>query len=236
MADKILLVDSDTELLRTLGDFLRSEQFAVDTASSGTTALRQAYRSKPDLVVLDVLMPGMDGWEICARLRELSDLPIILLNAKSSEADVLRGFRLGIDDFVTKPFSSAELTARIRAILARSRAALNPTQRVYRSADMVVDLDRRTVVLAGNLVALTPTEFRLLACLVQKGGQAVAAETLALEAWGAHRQEAADAVRRYIWLLRQKIEESPSSPARILTVRGFGYRLATGPLTPATDK
>ena len=230
MAERILLVDDDAALLRMFGDFLLDEQFVVETASNGPEALRQAYRVKPDLVVLDVNVRGMDGWETCARLRELSDVPIILMMAKSSEADVLRGFRMGVDDFVARPFSFAEVAARIRAVLTRSQASMRPAQRVYRVGDLVVDLDRRRVLLDGKVVDLTPTEFRLLSALVQKEGQAVPDETLAQEAWGSYKQEAADAVRRYIWLLRQKIEDKPSDPNRIVTVRGYGYRLATGRL------
>jgi len=223
MPDKILLVDDDATLLRLLGEFLRHE-FEVVTAASGADALREAYRLRPDLVVLDVMMPGMDGWETCARLRELSNVPIILLTAKSAEADKLRGFRLGVDDYVTKPFSFAELGARMQAVLARSRAARPPDRRVHTVGELVVDLDRRTVELHGQPVTLTPTEFRLLECLLQKEGQAVAEETLAQEVWGNYKEDPG-AVRRFVWLLRKKIEDDPSNPTRILTVRGYGYRL-----------
>jgi DNA-binding response OmpR family regulator len=230
--DRILLVDDDPTLLRLFGEFLRNAQFEVVTASGGQEALREAYRAKPDLVVLDVMMPGMDGWETCARLRELSEVPIILLTAKSSEADKLRGFRLGVDDYVTKPFSFAELGARIRAVLARSRAARASERRVYQHGGLVVDLDKRTVHLKGEPVTLTPTEFRLLECLIQREGQAVAEESLAQEVWGAYKQDDPGAVRRFIWLLRKKIEEDSANPTRILTVRGYGYRLGTAPLSP----
>ncbi len=222
MTDKLLLVDDDPTLLRLLSEYLRHE-FEVVTAPGGAEALREAYRARPDLVVLDVMMPGMDGWETCARLRELSHVPIILLTAKSAEADKLRGFKLGVDDYVTKPFSFAELAARIQAVLARSRTNQPPDRRVYSLAGLVVDLDRRTVELNGQPVTLTPTEFRLLECLVQKEGQAVPEETLAQEVWGNYKEDPG-AVRRYIWLLRKKIEDDPSNPTRILTVRGFGYR------------
>ncbi len=223
MSDKLLLVDDDPTLLRLLGEYLRHE-FEVVTAPGGVEALREAYRIRPDLVVLDVMMPGMDGWETCARLRELSNVPIILLTAKSAEADKLRGFKLGVDDYVTKPFSFAELAARIQAVLARSRANQPSDRRVYTLGSLVVDMDRRTVELNGQPVTLTPTEFRLLECLVQKEGQAVAEETLAQEVWGNYKEDPG-AVRRYIWLLRKKIEDDPSNPTRILTMRGFGYRM-----------
>jgi len=225
MADKILLVDDDPTLRHLFGEFLRTTCEVVD-ASSGQEALRLAFSEHPDIVILDVMMPGMDGWETCARLRELSDVPIILLTAKSTETDKLRGFRLGADDYVTKPFSFAELTARIQAVLARSRAARRADCRVYTLGDLVIDASRRTVERCGEPISLTPTEFRLLECLAQKEGQAVSESTLAQEAWGEYKQEEdAGSVRRYVWLLRQKIETDPSRPKHILTVRGFGYRI-----------
>lgn len=225
MADKILLVDDDATLRHLFSEYLHHNAFEVAVAANGQEALRLAYSERPSLVILDVMMPGMDGWETCARLRELSDVPIILLTAKATETDKLRGFRLGADDYVTKPFSFAELTARIEAVLTRSRPAPGTAHRVYTFGDLVVDLDRLQVEAHGEPVALTPTEFRLLECLAQKGGQAVAEAALVQEAWGEYKQEEAGAVRRYIWLLRQKIEVDPSQPKHILTVRGFGYRL-----------
>lgn len=222
---KILVVDDDTTLLTFLQDFLRQENYTVIPASNGSEALRLAYREHPDLVVLDVMMPGMDGWEVTARLRELSDVPIILLTAKTSEADKLRGFRLGVDDYMTKPFSFAELSARIQAILARTRAFQKEGRALYTFGDLQVDLDHREVRLSGETVALTPTEFRLLEVLVRRQGYAVSEADLVREVWGAFRQENATAVRRYIWLLRKKVEPNPEEPRYILTVRGYGYRL-----------
>jgi two-component system, OmpR family, KDP operon response regulator KdpE len=222
---KILVVDDDPTLLRFLQDFLRQEKYQVVAAANGTEALRLAYREHPDLVVLDVMMPGMDGWEVTARLRELSDVPIILLTAKGSEADKLRGFRLGVDDYMTKPFSFAELTARIQAVLNRARQKKTGDRNLFTFGDLQVDLDRREVRLAGDVVTLTPTEFRLLEVLVRRQGHAVSEADLVREVWGAYRQENATAVRRYIWLLRKKIEPTPEEPRYIFTVRGYGYRL-----------
>ena len=236
MLSKILLVDDDTTLLRFLGEYLQKNEFSVTTAASGADALRQAYRERPDLVILDVMIPGMDGWEVCARLRELSDFPIILLTAKTSEADKLRGFRMGVDDYVTKPFSFAELTARIQAVLTRSHAARRSEHQLYAIRDLVVDMEKRQVYLGNQAVPLTPTEFRLLECLAQKPGHAVSEETLAQEVWGTYKQGDTAVVRRYIWLLRQKLEDDPSTPKRLITVRGFGYRLGTRPLIPDEDQ
>ena len=228
MTPRLLIIDDDPTLLRFLKEYFEREGFTVDSAAGGQPALRLFYANRPDLVIVDVMMPGMDGWEVAARVREMADTPVIMLTAKSGEADKLRGFRLGVDDYVTKPFSFAELGARMQAVLARSRAARPPDRRVHTVGELVVDLDRRTVELHGQPVTLTPTEFRLLECLLQKEGQAVAEETLAQEVWGNYKEDPG-AVRRFVWLLRKKIEDDPSNPMRILTVRGYGYRLGTPP-------
>lgn len=235
MATKILLVDDDPTLLSFLSEYLQNNDFVVHTAPGGVEALRLVYRERPDLVVLDVMMPGMDGWELTARLRELADFPIILLTAKSSEADKLRGFRLGVDDYVTKPFSFAELTARVQAVLARSQANQAAASPMYAAGNLSVDMDKRQVMRGAEAIPLTPTEFRLLQCLIQKRGHPITEAALAQEVWGTYRQGDTAVVRRYIWLLRQKLEDDPSHPTRILTVRGFGYRMGTAPLTPPKD-
>ena len=236
MGNKILLVDDDRTLVGFLTEYLQNAEHTVLPAYSGADALRLVYRERPDLVVLDIMMPGMDGWELCARLRELADFPIIVLTAKSSEADKLRGFRMGVDDYVTKPFSFAELTARIQAVLARTQA--NPSQigPMYAAGNLSVDMDKRQATRGQEQIPLTPTEFRLLQCLIQKHGQPVSEAALAQEVWGTYRQGDTAVVRRYVWLLRQKLEDNPSHPTRILTVRGFGYRLGTAPLTPPEEK
>jgi len=225
---KILVVDDDPTLRRFLQDFLREEKYTVIAAANGNEALRQAYRAHPDLVVLDVMMPGMDGWEVTARLREMSDVPIILLTAKSAEADKLRGFSLGVDDYLTKPFSFAELSARIQAVLNRARHKPLTERNVLRIGDLEVDLDRRELRREGQPVALTPTEFRLMEVLARNAGKAVAETELVREVWGAYRQENTTTVRRYIFLLRKKIEPQPDEPRYIVTVRGYGYRLEGG--------
>lgn len=225
MTDRILLVDDDPTLRRLLGDFLTSESYAVCLAASGVDALRLAYQQKPALVVMDVMMPGMDGFEASARLRELTDVPIILLTAKNDEADKLRGFRLGVDDYVTKPFSFAELAARIRAVLTRARPAAGAGPRLHHLGDIEVDLDRRSVTRAGQAVSLTATEFKLLEALLAHAGQAIAEEELNREVWGDYKPTETGGVRRYIWLLRQKLESDPAHPTLVCTVRGYGYRL-----------
>lgn len=225
MGSKILIVDDDKTLLRFVGEFLQEEGHRVLTASSGQEALRAFFEARPDLVFLDVMMPGMDGWEVCARLRELSDTPIVMLTAKTDEPDKLRGFRLGVDDYITKPFSLAELGARARAILARTGDEREAERKLYVLGDLEVDLGRHEARLDGEALDLTPTEFRLLRSLASRAGEAVAQDELISDVWGDNRRTSASALRRYIWFLRQKIETDPQDPDRLLTVRGFGYRL-----------
>jgi DNA-binding response OmpR family regulator len=222
---KILVVDDDETLLRFLAEYLTREGFQVVTADRGTKGLRALYQERPDLVILDVMMPGMDGWEVSARIREIADVPVIMLTAKTSEADKLRGFRLGVDDYVTKPFSLAELAARVRAVLGRTASQREETTASYQVGRLLVDMGKREARLGDELLSLTPTEFRLLAALARRAGQAVSQEELVKEVWGGYRQEGGSALRRYIWFLRQKIEEDPDKPSHLLTVRGYGYRL-----------
>ena len=238
MTAKILAVDDDKTLLRFLREYLESEGFEALTADRGASALRLFYEQRPDLVVLDVMMPGMDGWEVCARIRELADTPIIFLTAKTTEADKLRGFRLGVDDYVTKPFSLAELGARLRAVLARTQPRGGEQPSLYRAGGLAVDMRRREVHLDGQELELTNTEFRLLAALARRAGEAVAQEELGREVWGESSRRGGSALRRYVWLLRQKIEADPNRPTRLLTVRGFGYRLespTSHPQSPIPD-
>ena len=232
MTARILLVDDDPTLLRFFGEYLGGEGFQVLTAERGEAALKTFYAERPHLVVVDVMMPGMDGWELCARLREMSSTPVILLTARAAEADKLRGFRLGVDDYVTKPFSFAEMAARIRAVLARAAPPAESTPRVRWLGDLIVDLDRRIVRRGEEAIALTPIEFRLLEALLERPGQVVAETELLKQVWGGLKDADSSAVRRYIWFLRQKLEPDPSEPQIILTVRGFGYRIGTGPLNP----
>ena len=225
MAPRLLIIDDDPTLLRFLKEFFEREGFTVDSAAGGQPALRLFFSNRPDLVVVDVMMPGMDGWEVTARVRELADTPVIMLTAKSGEADKLRGFRLGVDDYVTKPFSLAELGARVAAVLARAAAGREKIDAVYHAGAITVDMKKREALLDQTLLTLTPTEFRVLACLAERAGEAVSQEDLVERAWGVIRKEGGSALRRYIWFLRKKIEDDPESPKRLVTVRGFGYRL-----------
>ena len=223
MTNKVLVVDDDKTLLRFISEYLEREGFQVAIADRGQKALRQFYKERPEIVLLDVMMPGMDGWEVCARLKELADVPVILLTAKTAEADKLRGFRLGVDDYITKPFSMAELVARIQAVLARTKS--DSDDDVLFAGVIAVDMLKREARIEDRVLDLTPTEFRLLAALTRRSGEAVSQDDLIADVWGEMRVKSGSALRRYIWLLRRKIEPDPENPTRLVTVRGYGYRL-----------
>lgn len=231
---KILLIDDDQALLHLLGEFLKDDSFEVISALSGPAGLRLAYEQRPDLILLDVMLPGMDGWEVCARMREMSDVPIIMLTAKTTENDKLRGFRLGVDDYVTKPFSFAELVARIQAVLSRAKVSGSATGYLIHGG-VTLDTERFQAYFKGSELDLTPTEYRLLEALVRRKGKVATEVELVQEVWGQYRSDDTALVRRYILMLRKKLETDPSKPEYVLTVRGFGYRLGTGPL-PKPDE
>ena len=231
MPATILLIDDDPTLLELLADHLRAAGYLPVTAPDGPTGLRLAADSAPGLVVLDVMMPGMSGWEVCEQLRARRDvspehqypIPVIMLTAKGEEIDKLRGFRLGVDDYVTKPFSFAELTARVGAVLVRASHG-GPPAHSLTSGDLMIDFDNRRVALGGQPVELTPIEYRLLENLARRSGHTVPAETLIAEVWGPEYAGEAEHVKHYVWTLRKKIETDPGDPKHLITERGFGYR------------
>jgi len=219
----LLLIDDDATLLELLASHLRTAGFQVRTAPDGPAGLKLAAEALPRLVVLDVMMPGMDGWQVCERLRALGPVPIILLTAKSEEVDKLRGFRLGVDDYVSKPFSFAELTARVGAVLARAASGAPAAQRLT-SGELSIDFESRHVTVAGQPADLTPTEYRLLEVLARHAHRTLPVETLLEAVWGPAYAGEAEHVKHFIWTLRQKIEVDPGNPQHVLTERGFGYR------------
>ena len=227
MSDLVLVIDDDETLLGLLAEHLGKAGYHADTATSGVAGLQACYEHHPDLVILDVMMPKMDGWTVCEHLREVSDVPIIMLTAKGEERDRLRGFRLGVDDYVVKPFSFAELVARAGAILARARRSPATTAATpLTCGDLRIDLAERRVTRAGQPIHLTPTEFRLLAALAERPGHTLTPEALLVRVWGSEYADDVENVKRYIHYLRQKLEPHPDRPQFILTERGFGYYLA----------
>ena len=219
----VLLVDDDATLRELLADQLKTAGYHVLTARDGASGLRSAVEAQPDLIVLDVMMPGMSGWDVCERVRAKSRVPIILLTAKGEEFDKLRGFRLGVDDYVTKPFSFAELVARVGAVLTRAQFAQAPTHSLT-SGDLSIDFDQKHATVAGRPIDLTPTEYRLLETLARRAHRTVPAETLLTEVWGPEYAGEVEHVKHYIWTLRSKLEADPGDPKHIITERGFGYR------------
>ena len=219
----VLIIDDDHTLLDLLGEHLQMAGYVPLLAENGPDGLRASFDRQPDLVVLDVMMPGMDGWEVCERLREMSPVPIIMLTAKGEEVDKLRGFHLGVDDYVTKPFSFAELAARVGAVLARVSHTARSAREV-RAGDLVVDFVQRRVLVKGEAIDLTPTEYHLIEILARHAGRPVPTDTLLREVWGPEYVGEPDHVKRYVWALRKKIEVDPGNPQHILTERGFGYR------------
>ncbi|HEX6827989.1 MAG TPA: response regulator transcription factor [Burkholderiales bacterium] len=220
----ILLIDDDRILLELLSDQLRAAGYRVVTAADGVAGLEAAARAQPDLVVLDVMMPGMSGWEVCERLRARSAVPVIMLTARDEEIDKLRAFRLGADDYVTVPCSFAEVLARIGAVLARTRRA-HGTGNIFRSGNLAVDLELRRVMVGDRQIELSTTEHRLLEVLARRAPRPVDLDTMVGELWGSGAEGGHDQVKHYIWTLRRKIEADPGDPQHLITERGFGYRL-----------
>lgn len=219
----ILLIDDDETLLYLLAEYLTQANYRVITASSGAAGLQIFYEGSPNLIILDVMMPGMDGWQVGERLRGKSSVPIIMLTAKGEELDKLRGFRLGVDDYVTKPFSFAELAARVAAVLARTRQPVVKAHTLS-SNEITIDFDQRRVTVSGLPVELTPIEYHVLEILARNANRTVPADALLAEVWGPQYAGEIEHVKHYIWTLRKKIEADPGEPKHLITERGFGYR------------
>lgn len=229
MADKpkkqILVVDDESRMVRFVKMNLDLEGYLTLEANNGLEALEKVRDYNPDLVLLDVEMPGMDGFETLERLREMSDAAVIMLTVRSDEEDRIRGLDLGADDYVTKPFSPRELSSRVRAVLRRFEQPGRPDAQVIEIDDRLqVDLQRRDVIVDGERINLRPTEYRLLYHLIQNAGWVVPHETLLTKVWGHEYVNDNHLLRLYITYLRKKIEPDPSDPRYIFTERGLGYR------------
>lgn len=224
MRQTVLLIDDDVSLLNLLGKYLEKAGYHALRAESGLAGIQILFERHPDLIILDLMMPRMDGWETCRRIREVSDVPLIMLTARSEEASKLKGFQLGVDDYVTKPFSFAELTARVGAVLARISRSEIATADVLTIGGVTLNRRARQITRDGEPLQLSPTEFRLLVYLMEHAGEPLSPETLVTEVWGPAYAGDTGYIKRYIWYLRQKIEPDPAQPQYILTERGFGYR------------
>ena len=224
----ILVVEDDPKTLALVALYLEKEGFKPLVARSGRQAMALFDRHRPVLVILDLMLPEVDGWEICRQLRRQSDVPVIMLTARGEEIDRVAGLTMGADDYVVKPFSPRELMARVRAILRRSGALRRlEADPVYVQDDLVLDTHRRLVTLAGREVSLTPHEYNLLQPLMEKPGRVFSRDELIDRLYPRGEATVIDrVVDVHIGKLRQKIEDDPTAPRRILTVRGIGYRLA----------
>ena len=223
---RLILVAEDQETLRTsISRNLRARGFEVVEAANGMEALSLWDAEQPQLLILDLMMPRMDGLEVCRRVRERSTVPIIVLTAMDAESDKVAAFDLGADDYLCKPFSVEELLARVRAVLRRADwYAQPPASEVRRYGDLTIDLDGHTVSRRDQLIQLTPTEFALLAQLVINANKAVSHLTLLQRVWGSEYHSEAEYLRVYIGRLRRKLEADPSHPRHLLTEPGIGYR------------
>jgi DNA-binding response OmpR family regulator len=219
----ILVVDDEPKIVRLARDYLERDGFRVLSAGDGPTALGMARAEKPDLIVLDIMLPGMDGWEVCRRLRRETDVPIIMLTARAEESDQIVGLELGADDYVTKPFSPRALVARVRAVLRRAQGQVQAPV-VVRLGGLEIDLQSRRVSLEGQLLQLTPNEFKLLALLARHPGQTLTREQLLDELHGAAYPSFDRSIDSHIKNLRRKLHAGPDQPVNIETVYGVGYR------------
>ena len=222
---KILVVDDEPRMIRFIRLNLEHDGFDVSQAADGTQALAQLRDRLPDLVLLDVMMPELDGFETLRLMREISTVPVIMLTAKGDEDDRVRGLELGADDNITKPFSPRELVSRVRAVLRRTEApAAAAHEPIQVDQRLQIDFDRREVWVEGKLVRLRPTEYRLLYHLVQNAGWVVPHDQLLAKVWGYEYRDETHYLRLYVNYLRQNLEQDPSDPVYILTERGVGYR------------
>jgi two-component system KDP operon response regulator KdpE len=228
MDPKVLVIDDDVALLATLRLGLEREGFDVTTATGGKEGLRQAYQMHPDVVVLDIVMSEMDGWTTCQKLRQVSDVPVIMLSGKTDKADIVKSLSIGADDYLTKPCSLGELKARINSRLRRSTKSTSAAKRaVFDDGHLYVDLREEMVLKDGEIIELSPIEYRLLAHLVQERGRVVTRKDLMINVWGPEYASEVTYLSVYIRYLRRKIEDDPSNPRYIQTRWKLGYYFST---------
>ncbi len=228
MHEKILLVEDEKTLAKALKFSLEKEGFQVDVAYDGEEAVRAIKNEEPDLVVLDLMLPRMDGFEVCRSIRRGSDIPIIMLTARSEDIDKILGLELGADDYITKPFNTRELLARIKAILRRTGQHAGPAKKILRYGDLQIDFARHKVTVGERVVLLTSREYALLSFLASNPGRVYSREQLLEQVWGYNYCGDARTVDVHIRHLREKIEENPAEPRLILTVWGTGYKFREG--------
>ncbi len=227
MIDKIMIVDDEPRVVRLVSEVLKAVGYQVLAAASGQSAIEMVALEQPDLVLLDILLPrGPDGYEVCRRIREFSDVPVIMLTAKAQESDVLCGFDVGADDYLTKPFSARELVARVKAVLRRARRPEEMITAIFTCGELEINFARRAVKMGDENVSLTRTEYALLRQLALNANRVMLHQDLLMEVWGPEYRDDIDYLRAYIRYLRRKLEVDPSNPQYILTSQGVGYMLS----------
>lgn len=223
MNELILVVDDEAKIVRLAQDYLEQAGFRVLSAADGITAVAAARREKPDLIVLDLNLPGKDGLDVCRTIRRDSDVPIIMLTARDEETDRLIGLEIGADDYITKPFSPRELVARVRVVFRRVKGEVRQSD-VIRAGELEIDLNGHNVLLAKKPIHLTPSEFTLLTTLVQHPGQVFSRDQLLEKLYGMAADSFARSIDAHIKNLRQKLEDDPANPRYIVTLYGIGYK------------
>ena len=227
MTARILVVEDQPRVVRLVTEVLKAVGYQVLAAGDGKRALEMVSLEQPDLVLLDILLPGaMDGYEICRRLREFSTVPVIMLTAKASDADILTGFDAGADDYLTKPFNAKELLARVKAVLRRSQRPEEISTATFACGELTVDYARHAVTRGDETVSLTRTEYALLRELALNANRVLSHPDLLIAVWGPEYRDEVDYLRAYVHYLRRKIEVEPSNPRFILTLPGVGYMLS----------
>jgi two-component system KDP operon response regulator KdpE len=226
MSEKILVVDDEPRVVRLVSEVLQAVGYRVIAAASGEPAIEMVALEQPDLVLLDILLPrGPDGYEVCRRIREFSEVPVIMLTAKAQESDVLHGFDVGADDYLTKPFSAKELVARVKAVLRRTQRPEEAVTATLTCGELEINFAQRTVNVRGEKISLTRTEYALLRQLALNANRVMLHQDLLTTVWGPEYRDDIDYLRAYIRYLRQKLEENPHEPRYILTTPGVGYML-----------
>ena len=227
MSEKILVVEDEPRVVRLVSEVLKAVGYRVVAAATGDSAIEMFALEQPDLVLLDILLPhGPDGYEVCRRIREFSSVPVIMLTAKARESEMLRGFDVGADDYLTKPFNAKELVARVRAVLRRSERSEEAIVATLRCGELEIDFARRSIRVRGEMVHLTRTEYALLRELALNANRVVVHGDLLTAVWGPEYRNDVDYLRAYVRYLRRKLEADPSNPRYILTSQGVGYMLS----------
>lgn len=229
MAEKILAIDDDDLVLKLIQHSLERLGYEIITAQDGTSGLQQFHEKKPHLVILDLMMPHLDGWETCRSIRTISKVPIIILSARGSQQDILKGLKMGADDYLVKPFYPEELQARIEAIFRRANIPIPESEKMplrFGGSDLVIDPANRQVMVRNKIIDLTPTEYDLLLFMARRVDRVLPIDVIFENVWPYYAEASLNSVKWYVWRLRRKIEDNPRHPRYILTEHGIGYRFA----------